>query len=501
MGKFLDAAEIILRRNGEAMKVSLLTDKALAEGLLEDSDGKTPHQTMKAKLSVDIRGNGKLSRFMRIAPGLFKLRDLLSEEYVAKPFIKSVSRQEEVVAFPVTLLREIGTFHGIRRDVQRYLSLLNTANTTVLPRIEAETDLRYKQIISYVIIRRKSTILRFVRGSYSSVQSFLKGRLCVGFGGHLQGEDRTLFDESDSGYINSVSRELTEELKIPLDLISEDNLQLVGVLNDESSIVGKLHFAFIHILDIDDLPDVTSAKSLKREKSVNQLRFIPVSKLGDEYERYEYWSKLCIQEFFKGTVTIRCRVHPVRNFSLSLHSQNIAVVGTIGSGKTEVSTILQRDFGYTLVSTGELVQELLGVTMQEIGRNKVQTLAHAFIQSLTGPELLADAIFQQIKRAPDSPHLIDGLRNVRTFELLKRKLRGNLTLIYIDSTVDNAFSFYRARENQRVGFNEFIEILQHPVEADIQHFLRRSNVVIFNHGSKRSYQQEVHRYFKGELRK
>jgi hypothetical protein len=25
--------------------------------------------------------------------------------------------------------------------------------------------------------------------------------------------------------------------------------------------------------------------------------------------------------------------------------------------------------------------------------------------------------------------------------------------------------------------------------------------VIFNHGSKRSYQQEVHRYFKGELRK
>src|SRR5580658_6043569 len=306
MGRFLDAAEIILRRNGEAMKVSLLTDMALSEGLLEDSDGKTPHQTMKAKLSVDIRENGKLSRFMRVAPGLFKLRDLLSEEYVAKPFVKSVSSHEEVLAFPATLLQEIGTFHGIKRDFQRYLSLLNVANTRVLPRIVAETDLNYKQVLSYVIIRRKSAILRFVRGSYSSVQSFLKGRLCIGFGGHAQGGDRTLFDESDSGYLNSVARELTEELKIPIELINEDNLQLVGVLNDESSIVGKLHFAFIHILDIDELPDPASAKSLKREKSINQLRFIPVRRLGDEYERYEYWSKLCIQEFFKGTVSIKC---------------------------------------------------------------------------------------------------------------------------------------------------------------------------------------------------
>jgi predicted NUDIX family phosphoesterase/dephospho-CoA kinase len=503
MGKFLDAAQIILRRrDGEEMDVSLLTDMALAEGLLENTNGQTPVQTMKAKLSVDIRTKGKLSRFMRVAPGRFKLRDLVTSEYVAKPFAKTSERHEKVMVFPAKALERIGSFHGIRRDVHRYLPLLKSSNTQVLPRVSAETNIRFKQVISYVIIRRKSSILRFVRGSHNSVQSFLKGRLCIGFGGHAQAEDPTLFDESDdSGYHNSVVRELTEELKLPPDIINEDTLQFLGVLNDESSIVGQLHFAFLHILDISDLPEPLSAKSLKKEKSINQLRFIPTSRLGDEYEGYEYWSKLCIQEFFKGSVTVKCHVRPVRNFSLARHSENIAVVGTIGSGKTEVSTLLKEKFGYQAVNTGELVQSLIGQSIKDKGRGAIQTLAQTFIKSESGPERLAEAIVQQIKNVPNKPHLIDGLRNLSTFELLRKKLSGNLTLLYVESTVDNAFLFYRNRENPNVTFSEFIEILSHPVESEIAHFLRRANVVIFNHGTKRSYQIEVQRYFRGELRK
>jgi predicted NUDIX family phosphoesterase/dephospho-CoA kinase len=499
MGKFLDAAEIVLRRGGEPMIVSKLTEQALSDRLLDGCNGDTPIQTMKAKLSVDIKVNGARSRFKRIGPGLFALRDSTGDEYVARPFQKQLRASENVLVFATRLLRQTGWFHGISRDVGRYLPLLRSENTKAVSRVEAETNLTYKQVISYVLVRRRGAVLRFVRGVYSSVQSFLKGRHCIGFGGHAEGGDITLFDTLDSGYLNSLKRELTEELKIDESFINDDNLQLVGVLNDDSSLVGKLHFAFVHILDLDDLPEVRSAKALKREKSINQLRFVPVSRLGDEYERYEYWSKLCIQEFFKGSVRIQCRIHPVRNFSLAKHSTNVAVVGTVGSGKTEASRMLLEQFGYDVVNTGEIVQEILGASIKTVGRGRVQNLAQTFIQSPTGPETLAEAIYQAVIRSKKERRLIDGLRNVKTFELLRRKLGGQLTLIYVDSTVDNAFAFYRSREDQRISFEQFVDIWQHPVELDVGNFLPLSNIVIYNHGSKRSYQETVMKYFKQEV--
>lgn len=499
MGQFLDAAEIVLRNRGTPMRASEITDEAVFARLLETSNGRTPHQTMKAKLSVDIRQHGRTSRFKRVGPGQFALRESGADEYVAQPFQKLVKGSEDVLAFPTRLLKQAGWFHGVRRDFQRYLPLLNAKSTTVLPRIEAETNLAYKQVISYVIIRRRGAVLRFVRGNYTSVQSFLKGRLCIGFGGHVQGGDRTLFDENDSGYLNSVIREITEELKLEPALVNDDNLQFIGVLNDDSSLVGKLHFAFVHLLDLDALSEDLSAKTLKRERSINQLRFIPLRRLGDDYERYEYWSKLCIQEFFKGAARIECRVHPVRNFSLARHSRNVAVVGAIGSGKTEISRMLSQEFGYKLVNTGELVQDILGVSIKKAGRRRVQNIAQSFIESPTGPETLAEAIYQSIKTSLGPLHLIDGLRNPSTFELLRRKLQGDLTLIYVDSTIDNSYQFYREREQKSVSFEEFIDMLQHPVESEIPKFLPLANVVVYNHGTKRSYQRVVGAYFAQEL--
>ena len=77
MGKFLDAAEIVLRRGGEPMIVSKLTEQALSDRLLDGCNGDTPIQTMKAKLSVDIKVNGPRSRFKRIGPGSLPFGTLL----------------------------------------------------------------------------------------------------------------------------------------------------------------------------------------------------------------------------------------------------------------------------------------------------------------------------------------------------------------------------------------------------------------------------------------
>jgi len=505
MGRFLDAAEIVLRRTRLPLRSREITDKAIDYGLLDFSNGKTPHQTMKAKLSVNIKTMGVRSRFKRSGKGLFALREFQIPEYRSRPFQKTIRSSEDVLVFQAELLDRIGWFHGIKTvGYQRYASiLLNHSNTRFIPRVEAETNLEYKQAISYVLIKKHDSLLRFLRGSYSSVQSFLKGRYCLGFGGHTQSIDfdsMPLFASKDSGYLRSLFRELNEELNLPKGAINDLSLRMIGILNDDTSFVGKVHFAFLHLLDLDRLGVNLNPKLLKKEKSINQLRFVPIARLGDEYESYEYWSKLCIKAFFKRSVQIEAKARRVRNFSLRKHSKNIVVLGSIGSGKTEASRLLQQRFGYSMISTSQALATAGGLPrISEVGRERFQDLGLSFIERDDGPTLLANEIYNRISASAARRCVIDGIRNVRTLELLKDKLGGELSVIFVESTPDSSYEFFKKRENRTISFDDFLLLLQHPVEREVSEMLSHANIVFYNHGSKKSYIDVVMRFFSDEL--
>jgi len=53
MSEFLRAAEVLFKKYGEPMSARQLVNAAIENQLFSDKlSGKTPHQTMKAKLSV-----------------------------------------------------------------------------------------------------------------------------------------------------------------------------------------------------------------------------------------------------------------------------------------------------------------------------------------------------------------------------------------------------------------------------------------------------------------
>jgi dephospho-CoA kinase len=274
---------------------------------------------------------------------------------------------------------------------------------------------------------------------------------------------------------------------------------MVAALNDDSSDLGKVHFAFVHFLDLSGLENIPATGRLKREKSINQLRWVPVKNLGAEFERYEYWSKLCIKTLFGKQTSIPCKVHPVKNFSLRKHSKNIVIVGGIGSGKTEACSLLQRKFGYHLISSGRIMHDILKTSISEIGRHRFQDLAFSYIKHPEGLRELASAICSNITENRRKRNVIDGIRNRETFDQLREMLGGDLTLIYVDSTVDNAFNFFRQREGRGTSFDEFLQLVEHPVERDVDQFIKTSNVMIYNHGDKRSYLETAENYFRSEL--
>jgi len=177
------------------MSAKQLVHAAIENQLFSDKlSGKTPHQTMKAKLSVDIRRKGNLSLFVRTRPGRFFLRSLLehpSTAYEAKP-LRAVPATENVLVFPSKWLDKHGRFQGINRSWKPILAKLTADSVlTHIGRIEAEQREDFKQVLTYVFVTRQSQILGFKRGTFNRVEDYLRGSYCIGFGGHVSELDRT----------------------------------------------------------------------------------------------------------------------------------------------------------------------------------------------------------------------------------------------------------------------------------------------------------------------
>jgi predicted NUDIX family phosphoesterase/dephospho-CoA kinase len=502
MGKFLELAKQILENEGRAMRATEIIEKARELGFMDFSGGATPHQTIKARISDDINKRKKYSDFKRVGKGLFALRNFGNTEYNAQPFVKRISQSDYVLVIDSEKLKRFGLFNGIKaNNYKKHLEfILNKKNGFFIPRLRAEKETKYKQILSYILVEKNQQLLQFVRGVYTNADSMLRGSFCIGFGGHVQSDDLNLFEEvyHDNGFTNSVKRELLEELKIPESSINQDNLKIIGILNDDSSEVGKSHIAIVQKLNLDKI-EIGNVKTLKGEKSINQLKFVPINELGKDFEMYEYWSKLCIKTFFKKSVGISCKIHKVKNYSLSSHKQIILIVGAIGSGKTEASRILETRFGYTFISSGNILQELMGIQpISLLGRKIFQDKAYDFIRTEHGFDLIADKILSRISGS-NGNFVIDGVRNIRTFEILKSALGKNCSLIFVESTPDNCYKFFMKRENGKINEQEFYTYLNHPVEKDVKPLLGKANIVVYNHGSLQSYQTEINKYFKIEF--
>jgi len=71
---FKPAASAVLREVGHPLHYGDITELALESGYLA-SAGRTPQNTMRARLSVDVRDNPE-TPFVQTAPGVYGLRGM-----------------------------------------------------------------------------------------------------------------------------------------------------------------------------------------------------------------------------------------------------------------------------------------------------------------------------------------------------------------------------------------------------------------------------------------
>ena len=191
---------------------------------------------------------------------------------------------EKVLVFPRPLFEQLGVFQGFNLEVQRYLpAILDARNNCFMARAQAETNPAFKQIIPYVVITDGRSVLHYVRGKKAGEQR-LVAKGSVGIGGHINDEDHTLFDFGLQAFQAAVKREVCEELSIQ----GEFDARPVGLINDDSTEVGRVHFGVVHVLF--RRPEQVK----KNEQVITQVEFVPIEELKAKREQMETWSQLCI---------------------------------------------------------------------------------------------------------------------------------------------------------------------------------------------------------------
>jgi predicted NUDIX family phosphoesterase len=191
---------------------------------------------------------------------------------------------ELVLTFPRKLLDELGAFQGFQSCQDYFISkILDSKNTRFIPRSKAETDPAFKQIIPYVMIQKGDTLLHYVRGKGSG-EKRLVAMGSIGIGGHINHRDENLFGSGYDFYEEAVQRELHEELRME----GHFQTQIVGLINDDSTPVGQVHFGIVHLCKL-------GAENIsKGEACITELRFLTLEELQERRAQMETWSQLCL---------------------------------------------------------------------------------------------------------------------------------------------------------------------------------------------------------------
>jgi predicted NUDIX family phosphoesterase len=494
---YLWAAEEVLKRIRRPLRARELVSYARQDGYFsEEMHSQTPQKSMQARLSMDILNKGEQSRFVRTGPGQFYLRDLLKkqkssqyllemplDEYPA-PRRTPPAPSEQVLTIPSEHVSSVIDFQGFREDDGTLLRKLLNGAIRHTPRTRAEQTETYKQVVTYVVISYGAHVLSFERGVFNRAADFLRGSKCIGFGGHVTLSDYSLFSRDDVGISENAIRELSEELSLPTNSAfpQAHELKLAGIVNDDSSDVGRRHLGIVLRYEVGDWENWKEVRS--GEASINKLQWIDVTQEPINLIEFEFWSQLCWRSLFPVVVSAQPQYRIIRKKPFK-ERHILVVAGSIGSGKSWATSFLSRNYSYEALNSGKVLASILGLPpVPKTPRAEFQDAAWEFISTVGGPDRLADELIRRAEEMGDGRVIIDGIRQVETLLRLQEKASCQMALLFVHTTPDVAFHLFTAREargeEKRVDQVSFMKRYSAPVEQEVRYLMNSADVVMYN---------------------
>ncbi len=188
--------------------------------------------------------------------------------------------EELVFVVPRAAVVDEAGWYGIRTDgLDAFVVALERAGRYE-PRDRMERDPAFKQIIPYLVLRDGERYF-LMRRTDAGGDPRLHGRHSIGVGGHL--------NPGDGGLLGGLRREWEEELVAAF----MPAFQLVALLNDDTTEVGRVHLGAVY------LADAAGAPVAIRETDKLSGSFVDPERVAAVADRLETWSRL-VFEFLSG---------------------------------------------------------------------------------------------------------------------------------------------------------------------------------------------------------
>ncbi len=221
----------------------------------------------------------------------FKLQRMISKGTATTTGEVKRDEVERVLAVPRADLERAGllTRGFSARPLQDVIGLVSELGE-FLERPRAERDPTWKQIIPYCLVCAGTDVLLLQRSSRGG-ESRLHLQLSVGVGGHVNPEPV----EADRRVLTGLERELREEL----DWGCGYSVHELGILNDDSNDVGRVHFGLVYLVRAQ------SREVRVREVELLSGEFVSVETLGRRRDQMESWSRYVVDALIQDELVAR----------------------------------------------------------------------------------------------------------------------------------------------------------------------------------------------------
>jgi len=183
---------------------------------------------------------------------------------------------EQVMVVRTVDLQPYLTGRLIRDHARPILDLISTKHF-FLDRPIAEVSPEFRQIIPYVLIRNSGHYFVLKRTTQQT-ESRLHHKLSLGIGGHVN---------PGHSLLEGLRKELDEEV----DIRANYEMEFIGMINDDSTDVGRVHLGAAYVLDAGSKEVAVK----ERDKMIGE--WMPRSVIYKFRAELESWSQIVYDEF------------------------------------------------------------------------------------------------------------------------------------------------------------------------------------------------------------
>ena len=194
---------------------------------------------------------------------------------------------EQILVVESEVLFKDGKWMGLKTDNLDYYVELIKKNAQFKRRGDMENNPSYQQIIPYILFSFGEKFFAYKYLSNAGEQRLVNNDYQLGVGGHNNPGDEGEGDILEGGMM----REWNEEVEFKGNFLSR---KLVGIVNDESRDVEKVHLGLVYHF-VGDSPEINVRETDKMEG-----RLIDLSELGEDKLSHSNWMRIVYNEYLKN---------------------------------------------------------------------------------------------------------------------------------------------------------------------------------------------------------